>query len=76
MPNADGVITPSEITPRHGGRVQGFDVAGIRSRDLDSFQLFRNLLSINVLMDYRGKFWNSYTIGAESMCLGQELRDP
>ena len=61
--NADGVITANEITLAAADDFKGSTLPEYEAGVANSFQLFNNTISINTLLDYRGKFWNSYTIG-------------
>ncbi len=61
--NADGVITPNEITLASADAYKGSTLPEYEAGLSNSFQLFNNKISINTLLDYRGKFWNSYRIG-------------
>ena len=61
--NADGVITVNEITLATDDAYKGSTLPEYEAGLSNSFQLFNNKISINTLLDYRGKFWNSYTIG-------------
>lgn len=75
--NNDGVIVPSEITlaplakdsagngiPNSADAYKGSTLPEYEASWSNNFGLFSNRVHINALMDYRGKFWNSYTIGS------------
>ncbi len=72
--NSDGVITPNEITLAAADDYKGSTLPEYEAGFANSFQLFNNKMSINVLMDYRGKFWNSYTIG-QNRCVSSKNCD-
>jgi hypothetical protein len=61
--NGDGVIVASEITLADSDAYRGSTLPEYEASWSNSFGLFNNHVHINGLMDYRGKFWNSYTIG-------------
>lgn len=69
--NADGVITPNEITIATADAYKGSTLPEYEAGVSNSFQLFNNAISINTLLDYRGKFWNSYTIG-QNRCVSSK----
>jgi len=69
--NSDGVITPNEITLAAADDYKGSTLPEYEAGFANSFQLFNNKISINTLMDYRGKFWNSYTIG-QNRCVSSK----
>ncbi|MEO5818746.1 MAG: SusC/RagA family TonB-linked outer membrane protein [Gemmatimonadaceae bacterium] len=69
--NADGVITPSEITLAAADAYKGSTLPEYEAGFSNSFQLFNRMVSINTLLDYRGKFWNSYTIG-QNRCVSSK----
>ena len=62
--NGDGVIVPSEITLAPADSFKGSTLPEYEGALSNSFGLFSNRVHLNALMDYRGKFWNSYTIGS------------
>jgi TonB-linked SusC/RagA family outer membrane protein len=62
--NNDGVIVPSEITLAAADAYKGSTLPEYEGALSNSFGLFNNRVHLNALMDYRGKFWNSYTIGS------------
>lgn len=62
--NHDGVIVPSEITLAATDAYKGSTLPEYESALSNTFGLFNNKVHLNALMDYRGKFWNSYTIGS------------
>ena len=62
--NGDGVIVPSEITLAAADSFKGSTLPEYEASLANNISLFRNRVHLNALMDYRGKFWNSYTIGS------------
>jgi TonB-linked SusC/RagA family outer membrane protein len=62
--NGDGVIVPSEITLADSDRYKGSTLPEYEGSMSNTVGLFKNRVHLNALMDYRGKFWNSYTIGS------------
>ena len=62
--NGDGVITASEITLAAADAYKGSTLPEYEAGMSNTFGLFNNRININTLLDYRGKFWNSYTIGS------------
>jgi TonB-linked SusC/RagA family outer membrane protein len=62
--NGDGVIVPSEVTLAAADGFKGSTLPLYEASLSNNFGLFNNRVHVNGLMDYRGKFWNSYTIGS------------
>jgi len=62
--NNDGVIVPSEITLAAADSFRGSTLPEYEASWTNNVGLFSNRVHLNALMDYRGKFWNSYTIGS------------
>jgi TonB-linked SusC/RagA family outer membrane protein len=62
--NHDGVIVPSEITLAATDAYRGSTLPEYEAALSNNFGFLNNRVHINALMDYRGKFWNSYTIGS------------
>src|SRR4051812_2787994 len=62
--NGDGVIVPPEITLAAGDLHRGSPLPAKRGGLSNTFGFFSGALTFNTLFDYRGKFWNSYTIGS------------
>jgi TonB-linked SusC/RagA family outer membrane protein len=62
--NNDGIIVPSEITLAAADAYRGSTLPEWEAGFSNTIDLFKNIVSINALFDYRGNFWNSYTIGS------------
>jgi len=62
--NGDGIIVPSEITLASADSFRGSTLPEYEACLSNTFGFLNNMFSFNVLFDYRGKFWNSYTIGS------------
>ncbi|MEO7085165.1 MAG: SusC/RagA family TonB-linked outer membrane protein [Gemmatimonadaceae bacterium] len=62
--NGDGIIVPSEIKLDSVDAYKGSTLPEYEAALSNTFGLFNNRVHVNVLMDYRGKYWNSYTIGS------------
>jgi len=62
--NGDGVIVPSEITLAAADSFKGSTLPEYEASMSNTVGLLSNRLHLSALMDYRGKFWNSYTIGS------------
>jgi TonB-linked SusC/RagA family outer membrane protein len=62
--NGDGTIVPSEITLASADAFRGSTLPEYEAGLSNTFGFFSGALSFNTLFDYRGKFWNSYTIGS------------
>lgn len=62
--NKDGIIVPSEIVLDTADAYRGSTLPEYEAGLSNSFGVWSNRITINTLMDYRGKFWNSYTIGS------------
>jgi TonB-linked SusC/RagA family outer membrane protein len=62
--NNDGIIVPSEITLASADAYRGSTLPEYEAGLSNTFALFSGALTFNTLFDYRGKFWNSYTIGS------------
>jgi TonB-linked SusC/RagA family outer membrane protein len=62
--NGDGVIVPSEITLASQDAYKGSTLPEYEASMSNTIGLFSNRVHLSGLMDYRGKFWNSYTIGS------------
>lgn len=62
--NNDGTIVASEITLASADAYRGSTLPEYEAGLSNTFGLLGGALSFNTLFDYRGKFWNSYTIGS------------
>lgn len=62
--NGDGVIVPSEITLAPADSFRGSTLPEYEAGLSNTFSFLNGALTFNSLFDYRGKFWNSYTIGS------------
>jgi len=62
--NNDGTIVPSEITLASADAFRGSTLPEYEAGLSNTFGLLGGALTFNTLFDYRGKFWNSYTIGS------------
>ena len=62
--NGDGTIVPSEITLASADAYRGSTLPEYEAGLSNTFGLLNGALTFNTLFDYRGKFWNSYTIGS------------
>jgi len=62
--NGDGIIVPAEITLATADAFRGTTLPEYEGGLLNTFGLFNNTFTVTGLIDYRGKFWNSYTIGS------------
>jgi TonB-linked SusC/RagA family outer membrane protein len=62
--NNDGTIVPSEITLASADAFRGSTLPEYEAGLSNTFGFFSGALTFNTLFDYRGKFWNSYTIGS------------
>ena len=62
--NGDGIIVPSEITLAAQDAFRGSTLPEYEGGLSNTFGLLNGALTFNTLFDYRGKFWNSYTIGS------------
>ena len=62
--NGDGVIVPSEITLAPADSFKGSTLPEYEAALSNNFGCSATACTLNALMDYRGKFWNSYTIGS------------
>ena len=62
--NGDGVIVPSEIKLDTADAYRGSTLPEYEAGLSNTFGFFNGALTFNTLFDYRGKFWNSYTIGS------------
>ena len=61
--NGDGFIVPSEITPGTQDAMRGTSQPQYEAGFSNMIGLFNNQVRVSALMDYRGKFWNTYSIG-------------
>ena len=61
--NGDGIITASEITLAPADSFKGPTLPEYEAGFSNTFGLLKNQIHINTLIDYRGNYWNSYTIG-------------
>jgi hypothetical protein len=61
--NGDGIITASEITLAPADSFRGPTLPEYEAGLSNTFGFLKNQIHINTLIDYRGKYWNSYTIG-------------
>ena len=61
--NADGIIVASEITLAAADSFRGPTLPEFEAGFSNTFGFFRGLINVNTLIDYRGKYWNSYGIG-------------
>jgi hypothetical protein len=61
--NGDGIITASEITLAAADSFRGSTLPEYEAGFSNTFGLFKGRINVNTLIDYRGKYWNSYTIG-------------
>jgi TonB-linked SusC/RagA family outer membrane protein len=62
--NGDGIIVPSEITLASADAFRGSTLPLYEAGFSNNFGLFNNRIHLSGLLDYRGKFWNTYTIGS------------
>ena len=62
--NGDGTIVASEITLASADDFRGSTLPEYEAGLSNTFGLLGGALTFNTLFDYRGKFWNSYTIGS------------
>ena len=62
--NNDGIIVPAEITLATTDAYRGSTLPEYEAGVSNSFGLLNNAFTVTTLFDYRGKFWNSYTIGS------------
>lgn len=62
--NGDGIIVPSEIALADSDQYRGSTLPEYEAGFTNTFGFFNNAVSVTALVDYRGKFWNSYTIGS------------
>lgn len=62
--NGDGIIVPSEITLASQDAYRGSTLPEYEGGLSNTFGFLNGALQFNTLIDYRGKFWNSYTIGS------------
>jgi outer membrane receptor protein involved in Fe transport len=62
--NGDGTIVPSEVKLDTIDRYRGSTLPEYEAGLSNTFGLLGGALTFNTLFDYRGKFWNSYTIGS------------
>ncbi len=61
--NADGIITASEITLAAADSFRGPTLPEYEAGFSNTFGFFKGRINVNTLIDYRGKYWNSYGIG-------------
>jgi hypothetical protein len=62
--NNDGIIVPSEITLADKDKFRGSTLPLYEAGLSNTFGFLNNRVTVSGLLDYRGKFWNSYTIGS------------
>ena len=62
--NGDGIIVPSEITLASADAYRGSTLPLYEAGFSNNFGFLNNRLHVSGLIDYRGKFWNTYTIGS------------
>jgi len=62
--NGDGIIVPSEITLASQDAYRGSTLPEYEGGLSNTFGFLNGAFQFNSLIDYRGKFWNSYTIGS------------
>jgi hypothetical protein len=62
--NNDGIIVPSEIKLAAADSFRGSTLPRYEAGLSNTFGLFNNRIRISGLVDYRGDFWNTYTIGS------------
>ncbi|MDB4876371.1 MAG: putative outer membrane protein [Gemmatimonadetes bacterium] len=62
--NGDGIITASEITLAAADSFRGSTLPLYEAGLSNSFGLLNNRFHVTALLDYRGSFWNTYTIGS------------
>jgi TonB-linked SusC/RagA family outer membrane protein len=62
--NKDGIIIPSEITLADKDAYRGPTLPEYEAGLTNTFGFFRNTVNVSAVVDYRGRFWNSYTIGS------------
>jgi TonB-linked SusC/RagA family outer membrane protein len=62
--NHDGIIVPSEITLAAKDAYRGSTLPLYEAGISNNFGLFQNRVHVSGLVDYRGDFWNTYTIGS------------
>ena len=61
--NGDGIITASEITLAPADSFRGPTLPEYEAGFSNTFGFFKGRINVNTLIDYRGTYWNSYTIG-------------
>lgn len=61
--NKDGIIEASEVTRASADAYRGSTLPEYEAGFTNNFGFFKDKLRLSTLFDYRGKFWNSYTIG-------------
>ncbi|HTK54587.1 MAG TPA: SusC/RagA family TonB-linked outer membrane protein [Gemmatimonadaceae bacterium] len=62
--NGDGIIVPSEITLAAADSFRGSTLPLYEAGLSNNIGLLGNRIHVSGLVDYRGKFWNTYTIGS------------
>jgi TonB-linked SusC/RagA family outer membrane protein len=61
--NGDGIITASEITLAAADSFRGSTLPEYEAGFSNTFSFLKGRINVNTLVDYRGTYWNSYTIG-------------
>lgn len=61
--NHDGIITANEITLASKDAFRGSTLPEYEAGLANNFGFFNNKLHLSTLLDYRGDYWNTYTIG-------------
>lgn len=61
--NGDGIIVASEITLAPADSFRGSTLPEYEAGLSNTFGFFKGRINVNTLIDYRGNYWNSYTIG-------------
>jgi TonB-linked SusC/RagA family outer membrane protein len=62
--NNDGIIVPAEITLAAADAYRGSTLPEYEAGLSNTLGLLNGALNVTALFDYRGNFWNSYTIGS------------
>jgi TonB-linked SusC/RagA family outer membrane protein len=60
--NGDGIITASEITLAPADSFRGSTLPEYEAGFSNTFSFLKGRINVNTLIDYRGNFWNSYSI--------------
>jgi hypothetical protein len=61
--NGDGIITANEITLAAADSFRGSTLPEYEAGFSNTFSFLKGRINVNTLIDYRGTYWNSYTIG-------------